>query len=218
MAAGDADDRRSAAGRRRCHDGGSRRDLLARDRDRDRARPWRGDCHRTSARSSNASRPSPRRPTRRDVDASPGERGRRHHRRPAAAVRRGIAASLAATGPSVPPRHVAASGGRADGRRCVRRASGPGCRPTASSRTSSTRSPTTMRRAPPPGHVAPCPRRPGRRPARRLRHQLRPDVHDVSARAGSRPCRSATAMGSPAPTPTGRRRSFAGGASRSSAT
>ena len=70
----------------------------------------------------------------------------------------------------------------------------------------------------PAGHVPPGPAGPGRRPARRTRRQLRPDVHRRPARAGSRRCRSATATGTAVATRTTPRRSSAAGACRSSAT
>ena len=115
----------------------------------------------------------------RAVDPPPGARGRRPHGRPAGPVRGGVAAS-----PRAPAWTCRATPPRA-------RASSPAtCRPTTASGPASrctawcpdelpADSPgAARRRGAAAGHEPARPSGPGRRPAGRLGHQLRPGVHD----------------------------------------
>ena len=147
---------------------------------RSRSRPGSagaGHCHRTSGRSSNAWRP-------RRTPASSGC-GRISRRA------RTVASPATSCGDST--RHPGRRGnrarraraacrgqrGRADGRRCVRRDQARALdlrHPPGRAR----RGPRRHAPRPPARHVAPRPRCPGRRPPRRLRHQLRPLVPDAA--------------------------------------
>ena len=128
-----------------------------------------------------------------------GRTSRRSRTRPATVAQVGrfeaALASIAAAGIDLPARHVAASAALlTDGQRGLRRrpARAGDLRPRprrARTGRSSRRRPAALR----PVDVAPRPPGPGRRPAGRDRDQLRADVPDERARAGSRRSRSATA-------------------------
>ena len=128
---------------------------------------------------------------------TPASEDARHHRRPVAAGSTGIAASS---------RQPGRRARRAMSRRAAACWPGVGRVRRGPARALDLRDRPGRARRGPRRHA---PRRcgpvmslharagPGRRPPGRLRHQLRPDVHGRSARAGSRPSRSATATGWP---------------------
>ena len=195
-----------------------RRSRPARGRDRARARRRRRPRPSVAARRRSRRR---RRAGRRLV-APPG-RPRRRRGRPARSTgsRRRWPALAEAAG-ATRRRHLAASARACSAAvpRLRRRPAGPdtyGIVPdelvpaTASGRAA----PAT---AAPAGPVAPRPAGPGRRPAGRPRDQLRADVHDRAGRAGSRPCRSATATAGRGRCRTAPRRSSGASACRSSGT